>query len=74
MPPLPSPLEWHVQYRDGACDRVAMHSTPEAACRLMDQKHDVYGIGTGPLTDSVGRAHIARIYSMWKDAKRSRFT
>ena len=37
----------------------------EAACRLMDAGCDVYGIGTGPLTDSIGREQIARIYALW---------
>ena len=31
----------------------------------MDEGYDVYGIGTGPLTDSIDREQIARIYAMW---------
>jgi hypothetical protein len=40
-----------------------------AACRLIDHGYDVYGIGTGPLTDSIGKEQIARIYAMWARAK-----
>src|SRR6202035_991719 len=41
----------------------------EAACRLIDDGCDVYGVGTGPLTDSINREQIARIYAMWAGAK-----
>ena len=65
-------MTWHVQYRDGAEERVARHPSPEraieAACRLIDAGCNVYGIGTGPLTDSIGRAEIARIYEIWARA------
>jgi hypothetical protein len=37
----------------------------EAACRLIDDGHEVYGIGTGPLTDTIGMDEIARIYALW---------
>ena len=50
-----------------------MHASPEqaieAACGLIDDGCDVYGIGTGPLTDSVGQVEIARIYAIWAKAK-----
>ncbi len=62
-------MDWHVQYRDAMGDRLVMFSTPEraieAACGLIDQGHDVYGIGTGPLTDTIKKEHIERIYAMW---------
>ena len=62
-------MTWHVQYRKDAIDHIARQSTPEAAieaaCRLIDDGCDVYGIGTGPLTDSIEKEQIARIYAMW---------
>jgi hypothetical protein len=62
-------MEWHVQYRCEAGHCIVRHKTPEraieAACRLMDAGCDVYGIGTGPLTDSIDRDQIARIYALW---------
>jgi hypothetical protein len=67
-------MTWHVQYRQDTVDRIVRHPNPEqaieAACRLIDDGCDVYGIGTGPLTDSIGRDEIARIYAMWARAKR----
>ena len=70
--PQPSP-QWHVQYREGSSDHVVMNPTPEAAivtaCQLIDQGREVYGIGTGPLTDAIGAADIARIYLTWKAVK-----
>jgi hypothetical protein len=66
-------MPWHVQYTEAGNDRIERHPCPdraiEAACRLLDRGCDVYGIGTGPLTDSIGRDHIARIYAMWVRAK-----
>jgi len=41
----------------------------ENACRLIDEGHDVFGVGTGALTDSIEREQIARIYAMWARAK-----
>jgi hypothetical protein len=65
-------LTWHVQYRKDATDHVDRHPTPEkaieAACGLLDDGCDVYGIGTGPLSDSIGKDVIARIYAMWRRA------
>jgi hypothetical protein len=66
-------LTWHVQYRQDATEHVRHHTTPEraieAACRLIDDGHDVFGIGTGPLSDSIGRCEIARIYDIWARAR-----
>ena len=64
---------WHVQYSKGPTSHVAWHLSPEqaieAACRLIDDGCDVFGIGTGPLADSIDREQIARIYAMWARAK-----
>ncbi len=66
-------MTWHIQYRRGAMDHIARHPNPEkaieAACRLIDDGCDVYGVGTGPLTDSIGQEQIARIYAMWVRAR-----
>jgi hypothetical protein len=62
-------MKWHVQYRRDSEDLIAEHPSPEqaieAACGLIDEGCDVYGIGTGPLSDSIGPEHIARIYALW---------
>ena len=62
-------MTWHIQYRKDAIDRIEIHPSPEraieAACRLIEEGHDVYGVGNGPLTDSIDREQIARIYAMW---------
>ena len=64
---------WHVQYRQGGEDLIASHATPElaieTACLLIDDGCDVYGIGTGPLTDSITKMQIARIYDIWARAR-----
>lgn len=66
-------MTWHVQYRQDAIENIARYPSPEraieAACRLIDDGHDVYGVGTGPPTDSIEREQIARIYTMWARAK-----
>ena len=66
-------MTWHVQYRRDTIDHVVLHRSPEAAietaCRLIDDGCDVYGIGTGPLTDLIGRKEIERIYDLWARAK-----
>ena len=41
----------------------------ENACRLIDDGHDVFGIGTGALADSIEPEQIALIYAMWRRAK-----
>jgi len=33
----------------------------------MDNGADVFGMGTGPLTDTVGKKEIAAIYALWND-------
>ena len=66
-------MPWHVQYRKDAIDHITRHPSPEraieAACHLIDDGYDVYGVGTGPLSDSIEREQIARIYAMWVRAK-----
>ena len=61
-------MPWHVQYSEGGEARISRHPTPElaieTACALIDSGHEVTGIGTGPLTDSIGAAEIAKIYRL----------
>lgn len=65
-------MTWHVQYCCGETECVERHPPPEraieAACRLLDARHEVHGIGTGELTDSIGKPEIARIYDLWQKA------
>jgi hypothetical protein len=64
---------WHVQYRQGAADRLATFPTPEeaieAACRLIDDGLDVRGIGLGSPDESIAKDALARIYAIWARAK-----
>jgi hypothetical protein len=50
-------MTWHVQYRQAATEHVDRHPSPEraieAACRLIDDGHDVFGIGK---SKAVGQA------------------
>ena len=66
-------MTWHVQYRKHTVDHIVRFPNPEqaiaVACHLIDDGCDVYGIGTGPLTDSIARDQIARIYEFWARAK-----
>ena len=66
-------MAWHVQYRQDGSDRIARLPSPEAAievaCHLIDDGYDVFGIGTGPLVDSIERDQIARIYACWARAR-----
>jgi hypothetical protein len=66
-------MEWHVQYSSQGVEHVERYPTPEvaieAACSLMDHGCNVYGIGTGPLADTIGRDEIARIFAMWSRTK-----
>jgi hypothetical protein len=66
-------MDWHVQYRKNGSQHIARHGTPEGAiedaCALMDDGYDVFGIGTGPLTDSIEQEEIAKIYALWVRAK-----
>jgi hypothetical protein len=62
-------MTWHVLYRDHAGDQIVRHPSPEetikVACLLLDDGCEVYGIGTGPLSDSIGKDEIARIHDLW---------
>jgi hypothetical protein len=66
-------MTWHVQYRRDATDHIVRYPSPEraieAACRFIDDGCDVSSVGTGPLTDSIEKEQIARIYAMWARAK-----
>ena len=66
-------MTWHVQYTRGTVDHIEEYPNPEAAieamCLLIDEGCDVYGLGTGPLNDSVDRDRIARIYDIWARAR-----
>ena len=54
MADTPAP-DWHVQYRKHEVDHVAWYAAPEdaieAACALIDESCDVYGIGSGSLDE-----------------------
>lgn len=67
------PQEWYVQYRRDKADRVEWFTTCElaieAACVLIHDGFDVYGIGVGSLDDAVSKDHITRIYALWAKAK-----
>lgn len=66
-------MTWHVQYRQDDTDYLVRFPTPEAAiaaaCHLIDEDCDVYGIGTATLDDSITREEVARIYALWARAK-----
>jgi hypothetical protein len=66
-------MDWHVQFQKDEIHDVVRHPTPEAAiedaCKLIDGGYDVFGIGTGPLTDSIAKDEIAKIYDLWVRAK-----
>jgi hypothetical protein len=64
---------WHIQYRKNGSEHLVRASSPEAAietaCHLIDEGSDVFGIGTGPLTDTIAGNEIARIYAIWAREK-----
>jgi hypothetical protein len=68
-------MNWHVQYIQGNDDQVETHCSPEAAIeaarRLIDDGCDVFGIGTGPLSEAIDRGLIDRIYEIWARTARS---
>jgi hypothetical protein len=68
--------DWHVQYRKHGTKHLEWFATPEgaieAACGLIDEGCDVYGIGAGSLDDSIPKDQIAKIYGFWAKAKPSR--
>jgi hypothetical protein len=64
---------WYVQYRIGVAEHVLHQASPElaieAACQLIDDGAEVYGIGTGDLGDSIARKQIDRIHAIWARAR-----
>ncbi|MDI9849929.1 hypothetical protein QM467_17960 [Rhodoblastus sp. 17X3] len=66
-------MDWHVQYRKSGAHHIVRHRTPEEAikdaCSLIDGGYDVFGIGAWPLTDSIEKGEIAKIYALWVRAK-----
>jgi len=66
-------MTWHVQYRRDTVEQIVRYPSPEEAiefaCRLIEEGCDVFGIGTGPLTDSIERNQIDRIYALWARAR-----
>jgi hypothetical protein len=66
-------MEWHVQFRRNAVEHIVWHRNPEdaieAACLLIDDGVDVFGIGMGPPTGSIDREYVNRIYAIWARAK-----
>ncbi len=66
-------MAWFVQCSQTGTDRLVRERTPEqavkTACELLDDGCDIYGIGTGPLTDSIGKDQIALIYDIWVRTK-----
>jgi hypothetical protein len=66
-------MEWYIQFRRDAVDHIDWHPTPEdaidAACQLIDVGVDVFGLGTGPLTDAISRESINRLYQLWAREK-----
>ena len=64
-------MTWHVQFTKlGGVTEIVRFTTPERAieeaCRMLDDGYDVFGIGTGPLSDSIDRGQITRIHEIWK--------
>jgi hypothetical protein len=61
-------MAWDIRYNREGLDQLESHPTAEnaieAACLLIDQGYDVYGIWTGHLTEAVDREQIIRIYSV----------
>ena len=72
MAGTPSP-DRHVQYRKDEAEHIRWFPTPEeaidAACSLIHDGGDVYGIGSGSLADLITKDQISRIYAIWVRAK-----
>jgi hypothetical protein len=66
-------MPWFVQYTQSGADHLVRMRTPEqaieTACRLLDDGCEVSRVGIGPLTDSIGKEEITRIYAMWVRAR-----
>jgi len=65
-------MTWHVQFRRDSIEQISRFPTPElaiaAACGLIDQGLDVWGIGHDPVSDTDSAATVARIYAIWRRA------
>ena len=72
MAGTPEP-DWHVEYRKDEAEHIRRFPTPEeaidAACGLIHDGGDVYGIGSGSLDNSITKDQISRIYAIWVRAK-----
>jgi len=66
-------MTWFVQYHQSGTDHLIRAKTPEeaieTACHLIDDGCEVWAIGTGPLTDTIAKDQIARIYEIWVRAR-----
>jgi hypothetical protein len=66
-------MQWIVQYKQSDTDQTVRAVTPEdairTACQLLDDGHEVCGIGTGSTTPIIERDEIARLYDLWVRAK-----
>jgi hypothetical protein len=61
-------MTWDIRYNRDAEDHLELHATAEgaieAACSLLDQGCDVYGVWTGDLAESIDREQIIRIHGL----------
>jgi len=59
-------MTWDIRYNSDGLDHLQSHPTAEnaieAACSLLDQGCDVYGVWTGDLAESIDREQIIRIH------------
>ncbi len=63
------PLRAHAR-RSRHVSRFSKEAAIKTACLLIDEGCDVFGVGTGPLTDTIAGNEIARIYAIWAREKR----
>ncbi len=65
-------MDWFIRYRTDNQTHVERHGSLdgaiEAACRLMDSGHVVYGIGYKTTDNSIEKPEIDDIYSIWQRA------
>src|SRR5476651_1965860 len=61
-------MTWDIRYNRDAEDHLELHATAEgaieAACSLLDQGCDVYGVWTGDLAESIDREQIIRMHGL----------
>lgn len=62
-------MEWQVRYQRRSTECFGRYPTQEiavkAACLLIDQGCDVFGIGLASETAELGREQIAEFYRSW---------